>query len=83
MKTGQPYDCWIPSPSTIAKDVTTIWKAVHRQIADMLEVSDQFSDTEIRGTYRRLQNYDCEVNIETDAWTSPNHLAFVAFIAQI
>ena len=29
------------------------------------------------------QDYDCEINIETDAWTSPNHLAFVAFILQM
>ena len=40
MKTGRPYDAWLPSPATIAKDVMTVWTAVRQRIATMLEVSD-------------------------------------------
>lgn len=59
MKTGRP-EYYIPSPSTVSRDVKLVFVNVRKRIAKM------------------LQTYDGELNFATDAWTSPNHKAFVA-----
>ncbi|KAG1839441.1 hypothetical protein DFJ58DRAFT_667761, partial [Suillus subalutaceus] len=59
MKTGRP-EYYIPSPSTVARDVKQVFVKTCEQIA------------------RMLQNYDGKLNFGTDAWTSPNHRAYVA-----
>ena len=82
MKTGRPYDSWIPSPTKIADDLMVVWHAVRLRVMQMLEVSNQ-RRISFKSRTHLPQDYDCEINISTDAWTSPNHLAFVAFIAQL
>ncbi|KAG2034882.1 hypothetical protein BDR03DRAFT_935082 [Suillus americanus] len=59
MKTGCP-EYYIPSPSTVARDVKQVFVKTCERIAQM------------------LQNYDGELNFGTDAWTSPNHRAYIA-----
>ena len=59
MKTGRP-EYYIPSPTTILRDVKQVFVNVHKRIAKM------------------LQEHDGDLNFATDAWTSPNHKAFVA-----
>jgi hypothetical protein len=59
MKTGRP-EYYIPSPSTVSRDVKQVFVNVHKCIAKM------------------LQEHDGDLNFATDAWTSPNHKAFVA-----
>jgi coproporphyrinogen III oxidase len=59
MKTGRP-DYYIPSPTTVSRDVKQVFANVRKRIAKM------------------LQEHDGDLNFATDAWTSPNHKAFVA-----
>lgn len=59
MKTGRP-GYWIPSASTVSRDIKVIYKKMREKIA------------------RILQEYEGELSFATDAWTSPNHRAFVA-----
>ncbi|KAF5331114.1 hypothetical protein D9619_005956 [Psilocybe cf. subviscida] len=59
MKTGRP-DYWIPSPSTVSRDVKTVFSKTRNRIAKL------------------LQEHDGALSFATDAWTSPNHRAYVA-----
>jgi coproporphyrinogen III oxidase len=59
MKTGRP-EYYIPSPTTVSRDVKQVFVNVRRRIAKM------------------LREHDGQLNFATDAWTSPNHKAFVA-----
>jgi hypothetical protein len=59
MKTGRP-EYYIPSPSTVSRDVKKVFANTRKRIAKM------------------LQEHDGALSFATDAWTSPNHRAFVA-----
>jgi hypothetical protein len=59
MKTGRP-DYYIPSPTTVSRDVKKVFVNVRKRMAKM------------------LREYEGDLNFATDAWTSPNHKAFVA-----
>ena len=39
LKTGRPYDYWMPSPKVVAKDTITVWEACRGRIIDLLLVS--------------------------------------------
>lgn len=58
MKTGRPA-YYLPSASTVSRDVKRVFAKSRQRIADM------------------LQKYDGDLNFQTDAWTSPNHKAYV------
>ena len=77
MKTGRP-DYYIPSARTVSRDVKKIFTQCRQRIAKSLNVCglDQLRwDIEIMITY---QDYDGTLSFATDAWTSPNHKAYVA-----
>jgi hypothetical protein len=59
MKMGRPK-YYIPSPTTVSRDVKCVFVNVRKGMAKM------------------LQEYEGNLNFATDAWTSPNHKAFVA-----
>ncbi|PIL30443.1 hypothetical protein GSI_07142 [Ganoderma sinense ZZ0214-1] len=59
MKTGRP-GYYLPSTSTVARDVADVFQQSRSQIAKM------------------LQEHEGALHFGTDAWTSPNHRAFVA-----
>lgn len=59
MKTGRP-EYYIPSPTTVSRDVRKVFANVRKRLAKM------------------LQEHEGKLNFATDAWTSPNHKAFVA-----
>jgi hypothetical protein len=59
MKTGRP-DYYIPSPTTVSRDVKRVFANVRKRLAKM------------------LQEHKGQLNFATDAWTSPNHKAFIA-----
>jgi hypothetical protein len=59
MKTGRP-EYYIPSPTTVSRDVKHVFVKARCRIAQM------------------LQGYDGALSFATDAWTSPNHKAFIA-----
>ncbi|KAF5324406.1 hypothetical protein D9619_011183 [Psilocybe cf. subviscida] len=59
MKTGRTGQ-YIPSPSTVSKDVKGVFTRARSRIAKL------------------LQEHDGQLSFATDAWTSPNHKAFIA-----
>ncbi|KAF5356700.1 hypothetical protein D9758_013728 [Tetrapyrgos nigripes] len=65
MKTGRP-GYYLPHPTTIARDVKTVFAKTCLRIALMLKLM------------KTIKEYDGDLNFATDAWTSPNHRAYVA-----
>jgi hypothetical protein len=64
MKTGR-LDYYIPSATTVGRDVKMVFAKSRSRIAKM------------------LQSYPGKLNFATDAWTSPNHKAFIAITVHI
>ena len=64
MKTSRP-EHYLPSPSTVSRDVKTVFASTRKRIAKM------------------LREYDGCISFATDAWTSPNHKAYVAVTAHL
>ena len=52
---------------------------VQQRIAKMLQVSDSYPLNDFISLTIPPQKYDGTLNFATDAWTSPNHKAYVAF----
>ncbi|PPR06686.1 LOW QUALITY PROTEIN: hypothetical protein CVT26_001472 [Gymnopilus dilepis] len=77
MKTGRP-ELYIPSASTVSRDVKLVFARTRERIAKLLQV------TRI-GIYSDLltQEYNGRLNFATDAWTSPNHRAYVAVMVHM
>ncbi|KAJ7050239.1 hypothetical protein C8F01DRAFT_1001087, partial [Mycena amicta] len=63
MKSGRP-STYIPSPSTVARDVNELFTKTRDRIKNHFQA-------------RSTNTTGC-VSLATDAWTSPNHRAFVA-----
>jgi hypothetical protein len=78
MKTGRP-EYYLPSASTVSRDVKEVFKKVRGRIATMLQVgiNDSPFTRRIRLTYF-IQEHEGTLSFGTDAWTSPNHKAYVA-----
>jgi len=81
MKTGRP-EMYIPSPSTVSRDVKLVFAKTHKQIAKMLQVN-HISSRRTTILTKNLQEYDGKINFTTDAWTSPNHYTYVALTAHL
>jgi hypothetical protein len=78
MKTGRP-EYHIPSPETVSRDVRNVFVNVRKRIAKMLKVSSVKDFLIKKKTHVwDSQEHDCALNFGTDAWTSPNHKAYVA-----
>lgn len=78
MKTGRP-EYYIPSESTVSRDVKQVFTKVRARIARMLQVKIQVSYIKTYGKKRVIyQEHDGALSFGTDAWTSPNHKAYVA-----
>jgi hypothetical protein len=75
MKTGQP-EYYLPSPSTVSRDVRVVFARSRQRIAALLRVSDKISENILINI--PWQKHDGKLHFATDAWTSPNHRAFVA-----
>lgn len=80
MKTGRP-GYYVPSPSTVARDVKVVFARTRTRVARFLRVS--FVAMHSMGICCLplcKQRYPGRLNFATDAWSSPNHRAFVAFL---
>jgi hypothetical protein len=79
MKMGRP-DCYLPSAEMLSRDVKNAFVRVHARISKMLKVI-QFTSFTARYGFAHLvqQKFDGKLNFATDAWSSPNYKAFVAF----
>jgi len=80
MKTGRP-DYYIPSPTTVSRDVKKVFVNVRKRMAKILQVCGLATSIYIfqanNETYF-FEEYEGELSFATDAWTSPNHKAFIA-----
>lgn len=78
MRTGRP-EYHLPSPETVSRDVKVVFLRVRKRIADMLQVSYFRCRRPINLlTCNGPQTHKGALNFATDAWTSPNHKAYVA-----
>jgi hypothetical protein len=81
MKTGRP-GYYLPSMATVTHDVQMVFAHTCQRIADMLQVSkDLFS--QCKEGLTKPKEYEGDLNFATDAWTSPNHNAFVALTVHL
>ena len=75
MKTGRP-DYQLPSRRTVARDVRQVFKQTRKRIAKTLQVSDVAKGK--TAVDKCQQEHDGALSFATDAWTSPNHRAYIA-----
>ena len=76
MKTGHPA-YYLPLPLTVSCDVQMVFSWTWKWIAKMLRVRKASCQKRRKLTINNKE-YDGALNFATDAWTSPNHRAFVA-----
>ena len=80
MKTGQP-ELYIPSVPMVSHDVKKVFTLTCKQIAEALHISHLMLSRD--QTTKAYQEYDDWINFATDAWTFPNHHAYVTFTAHL
>jgi hypothetical protein len=79
MKTGRP-EYHIPSAGTVTSDVWNVFINIQRHIARILQVSTMiyvFLIVNSPSRLQPLQEHIGALNFTTDAWTSPNHKAYM------
>ena len=76
MKTGH-LGYHLPFPVTISHKMKKVFVQVWQHIAKMLKVSHK-SYLQLVVLTNQPQEYDSALNFTTDAWTLPNHKAYVA-----
>ena len=77
MKSGCPGYC-LPHSRMVSRDVHVVFRWVKERLGEMLQVC-YFASYHARTiTNQFLKEYDRCLSFATDAWTSPNHRAFVA-----
>jgi len=73
-----PYN-HIPSAETLSCDVKKVFAHVRKRIAKMLQVRIiQLALLELKCIDIPFQEHEGTLSFTTDAWTSPNHKAYVA-----
>jgi len=80
MKTGRP-ECYIPSAETVSRDVKNVFASARKRISDMLQVSFHSNKYHFELALTIYQKYNGKLNFATDAWTAPNHKAYMAITA--
>ena len=84
MKTGRP-EYYIPSATTVSRDVRIVFARTHARIGQMLQVSlnSVVFNLEMARDSPIAKEHAGHISFATDAWTSPNHLAYVAITAHL
>lgn len=77
MKTGRP-DYYLPSRRTVARDVMFVFKRTRERIGKLLKVRIRINIEMWLKKLKLTKEYDGALSFGTDAWTSPNHKAYVA-----
>lgn len=77
MKTGRP-DYYIPSARTVSRDVKEVFIRCRERIAKVLHVCELVDQLRVGQKVITYQKHNGALNFATDAWTSPNHKAYVA-----
>ena len=79
MKTGRPQ-YHLPSLPTVSRDVKNVFVCVHKCIAKMLQVWCHWFWAETRALTRNTQEHEAALSFAMDAWTLPNHKAYIAIM---
>ncbi|KAL1739475.1 hypothetical protein HDZ31DRAFT_49335 [Schizophyllum fasciatum] len=74
MKTGRP-EHYLPSQSTVSRDLKRVFARSRACIAKMLQACHLGIVMSMEAEY--LQEYDGDLNFQTDCWTAPNHKAYM------
>ena len=82
MKAGRPGTS-IPTPVTVARDVKLSFEQCREHIDKILKVSFISYPCLMLTILIHLQEHSGRIHIATDAWTSPNHCAFVAWTVHL
>lgn len=83
MGAGRP-EFKMPSRRTVARDLNTAYERCSSRIRELLSVCFLLSVPQWRAQLSYLcQNYPGRLSFATDAWTSPNHRAFVAWTVHL
>lgn len=79
LRAGRPQ-LEIPSPDTLARKVHLAFEQASKQIRSLLHVSFFLS---LLILLTQMQSHPGHLHFATDAWTSPNHRAFVAWTVHL
>jgi hypothetical protein len=79
MKTGRP-NYYLPSQSTVGRDVRNIFLNARERLAIYLQVGQPLLI--LYHTESTHQDLPGALGLATDCWTSPNHQAFLAVTVQ-
>jgi hypothetical protein len=83
MKTGPGRtEIYIPSPTTVSHDVRLVFARTLVRVARILQVKT-INISAGKGFTKNLQGYGGKISFATDAWTSPNHTAYVTMTAHL
>lgn len=84
MKTGRP-EYYVPSASTVSRDVRIVFARTRARIGQMLQVSFKLVSfyPMAANNSPTIKEHVGRINFATDAWTSPNHYAYVAVTAHL
>jgi hypothetical protein len=82
MKAGRP-STYIPSPSTVLRDIKLAFEKSQERIDKILKVGCLSMCCLLHLPTLSLQKHPGHIHIATDAWTSPNHCAFVAWTVHL
>jgi hypothetical protein len=84
LSAGRPHIS-IPSPSTVSRDINASFVKCRERVSKLLRVS-WFMRTSYKCDCTHVnyyQEYGGRLHFATDAWTSPNHRAFVAWTVHL
>ncbi|HEX4019504.1 MAG TPA: hypothetical protein VHX63_00025 [Acidobacteriaceae bacterium] len=80
MTAGRP-NATVPSVSTVIRDINASFAKSREKIGKLLKVSAKSVKSSAHLTY--YKEYPGRLHFATDAWTSPNHRAFVAWTVHL
>ena len=79
MKSGR-HDYYIPFPTTVSQDIKRVFVTVQADGKDAAGMCISHFNILQADNETYLKEHEGELIFVTDAWTSPNHKAFIAVI---
>jgi hypothetical protein len=80
MKAGRPAT-YIPSQYTVSRDIKILFEISRQRIDKLLKACQGLLSTWQVAHF--LQDHKGKIHFATDAWTSPNHFALVAWTVHL
>ena len=84
MKTGRP-EYYIPSATTVSRDIRIVFAQMHARIGQMLQVSlsSVVFNLEMARDLPITKEHAGHISFATNAWTLPIHLAYITITAHL